>query len=257
MSMYQDKDWLSQKYWVEGLSLDKLAEECGKSSQTVLNWMRRFGIRSRTSSESHKGERSYWYGRVGKENPLHGRKRPKWIGVKISLALKGKPKSEVHRRNLSVARMGTTPWNKGLTKESDSRIISQVVSEDGRKSRRGNAIKQWQTKSFRSRMSGVNNPSWMGGISFEPYGVEFNNVLKEQIRKRDSYTCQGCGTTKNRRGFPVHHIDYNKRNNEWWNLITLCDSCHMKTNFDRKSWQDYFENEIIIRKENNVSTLEV
>jgi len=35
-----------------------------------------------------------------------------------------KPKSESHRINLSKAHIGHIPWNKGLTKEIDSRIIS-------------------------------------------------------------------------------------------------------------------------------------
>lgn len=38
----------------------------------------------------------------------------------------------------------------------------------------------------------------------------------------------------------VHHIDYNKLNCNPNNLITLCKSCHMKTNFNREYWLDYF-----------------
>jgi len=35
--------------------------------------------------------------------------------LKMSKSSKGKPKSDEHRKKLSIARMGKTPWNKGLT----------------------------------------------------------------------------------------------------------------------------------------------
>ena len=84
--------------------------------------------------------------------------------------------------------------------------------------------------------------NWLGGISFEPYGLEFNNKLKEKIRKRDNYTCQECGKKQKELGYKlhIHHIDYNKKNNQEKNLISLCRQCHLKTNFNRKDWTKYF-----------------
>jgi len=86
-------------------------------------------------------------------------------------------------------------------------------------------------------------PNWQGGISFEPYTAEFNNGLKLQIRKRDNYTCQECGKTEKqlKRKLSIHHIDYNKKNNDENNLISLCSKCHGKTNFKRKDWTTYFQ----------------
>ncbi|GAH15014.1 unnamed protein product, partial [marine sediment metagenome] len=83
---------------------------------------------------------------------------------------------------------------------------------------------------------GDKNPSWRGGISFEPYPPEFNVVLKRKIRERDNYTCQLCGAE----GKDVHHIDYAKENCEPSNLITLCRSCHTKTEFNREEWLEHF-----------------
>lgn len=75
-----------------------------------------------------------------------------------------------------------------------------------------------------------NSPRWNGGKSFEPYGPEFNRTLKEKIRKRDGYICQICGTRQSdlNRKLAIHHIDKNKQNNFFRNLISLCDSCHIK-----------------------------
>jgi hypothetical protein len=45
--LYQDKDWLQEKYWAEGLSSDAMAELAGCSDTNILNWVRRYGIRRR------------------------------------------------------------------------------------------------------------------------------------------------------------------------------------------------------------------
>lgn len=85
------------------------------------------------------------------------------------------------------------------------------------------------------------SPNWQGGTSFEPYGLEFNKELKEQIRKRDNYQCQLCGIKENSRNHDCHHIDYDKTNNNSINLITLCDPHNSKANHQRDKWQFFFE----------------
>lgn len=95
--------------------------------------------------------------------------------------------------------------------------------------------------------SGKNHPNWLGGLSFEPYGIEFNNKLKQQIRDRDKHTCQECGFNEEKldRKLSIHHIDYNKKNNNQNNLISLCRSCHMQTNFKREDWTNYFQGRVL------------
>lgn len=85
---------------------------------------------------------------------------------------------------------------------------------------------------------GQNNPNWKGGKSFEPYPIYWKETLKQSIRQRDGYICQICGKEPS---INVHHIDYNKENCNPDNLITLCDVCHVKTNFNRDYWINYFK----------------
>jgi len=93
---------------------------------------------------------------------------------------------------------------------------------------------------------GEKNGRWQGGKSFEEYSLEWTKELKEQIRKRDNYTCQKCGKIqeqefrKEGRKLSVHHIDYNKKNCSPENLITLCRRCHSKVNNARIWWQGFF-----------------
>lgn len=80
----------------------------------------------------------------------------------------------------------------------------------------------------RMKIAGCKNPAWKGGTSKLPYGPEWNRILKEQIRERDSFVCRLCGKNESRRAHSVYHIDGNKFNNSKENLMTLCISCHGK-----------------------------
>ena len=99
---------------------------------------------------------------------------------------------------------------------------------------------------------GENNPNWRDGKSREPYSFVFDNKLKEQIRKRDNFTCQECFRhqdelrTKNNRPYKlhIHHLDYCKKNNSFSNLISLCKSCHSQTNYGRDDWTKYYQEKI-------------
>lgn len=112
--------------------------------------------------------------------------------------------------------------------------------------------KEWVDKQ-RIQISGDKCWMWKGGISKEPYGIEFTNQLKEQIRQRDNFRCQECFRhqdelrDKNNRKYKllVHHIDFNKKNNNPNNLISLCRDCHLQTNYSRENWIEYFQNKVI------------
>lgn len=59
MKLYKDRDWLYQKYVVELHSSYEIAEMCGVGSQTILNWLAKFGIPAnnrKARAESRKEE---------------------------------------------------------------------------------------------------------------------------------------------------------------------------------------------------------
>ncbi len=76
---------------------------------------------------------------------------------------------------------------------------------------------------------GSKNPAWIDGRSFIPYPLGWNDTFKEQIRYRDGYKCQNCGTPEieSDRQLDIHHKDCNKNNLKEDNLITLCRGCHI------------------------------
>lgn len=102
-------------------------------------------------------------------------------------------------------------------------------------------------KKMSEKRRGNKHWNWRGGISGKFYGIEFTNALKEKIRIRDKRTCQECSYPEKKLGYKldVHHIDYNKKNSIETNLVSLCRSCHIKTNLNRNNWKVYFRNKPI------------
>lgn len=94
-------------------------------------------------------------------------------------------------------------------------------------------------EAYKTRLIGKNNPNFLGGKSFEPYPLGWNKTFKEQIRYRDGYECQICRVPEVEliRKLDVHHIDYDKKNIDPSNLISLCIPCHIKTNGSREHWK--------------------
>ncbi len=87
--------------------------------------------------------------------------------------------------------------------------------------------------------SGVLNHQWKGGISCAPYCSDWTKEYKEFIKSRDGYICLNPGCYKEDNMLSVHHIDYDKLNCSFSNLITLCRSCNSRANKDRewhKAW---------------------
>jgi len=99
--------------------------------------------------------------------------------------------------------------------------------------------------SHSKRMSGKFNPNWKGGSSFIPYCFKFNDKLREAVRIRDNHICQLCNKTQeeNKRKLDVHHIHYDKENC-YPDLITLCNMCNGKVNFNRLYYESLFMNKL-------------
>jgi len=99
---------------------------------------------------------------------------------------------------------------------------------------------------------GEDNPNWQGGIQHLPYAFEWNEELKLKIRDRDNYICQNseCNMIEQKHlelfntNLIVPHIDYNKLNCLEKNLITLCNICNIKANYNRNYWEQYYTSKI-------------
>lgn len=156
----------------------------------------------------------------------------------ISNSLKGRIMTKKWKENLSKAHIGQKSHRKGLSYKKEYGIENaELLQEKLSVAHIGIQAKE-------------KHPNWRGGTSFEPYGIGFNKQLKEQIRKRDNHRCQQCfrreDELRTKKNNPykliIHHIDYDKQNNDPENLISLCATCHGQTNFEREDWTNYFKN---------------
>ena len=134
-----------------------------------------------------------------------GRKRwphSKETKIKMSLASKGKRKSEAHRYSLGLAK-------------------------------RLNPVRYWLGKK-RVGFSGASNPMWKGGSSrcykTGYYSTDYKR-WRISVFERDGYRCQGCG---NIGGYlTAHHVKsfahYPDSRFDIDNGVTLCELCHSLT----------------------------
>ncbi len=204
----------------------------------------------------------------GENNPNYGKKHTPQARQKMSIVNKGKVPSEETRKIWSEQRKGEKNSNYGKTMPEEQKLKISKANKGKKRTAKMKRNMREARADFRGEkhpmygrkhtpesiqkmsdaLSFENNPAWLGGISFEPYSPEFNDNFKQQIRERDDYTCQLCGKHENEltgyhKKHAVHHIDYDKKNSQPSNTITLCivNGCHVKTNTNREYWEDYFK----------------
>jgi len=153
--------------------------------------------------------------------------------------------SQETKKKMSLAKLGQNHWNykDGRTNRKyycqDCEVkISRQAGAYGTRCCKSCAMKNREIP-FSTRVN-ISLSHGGTGIPYEltEYGIEFDDVLKEQVRFRDKYKCQicGCSQLENGRQLDCHHIDYKKKNSVLNNLIALCMSCHTKTNTNRNYW---------------------
>ena len=105
-------------------------------------------------------------------------------------------------------------------------------------------LKMKETKIREEIYNNEKNINWHGGISRKPKNYRYNPKLREGIRNRDGYRCQKCFRHKSElnSSLEIHHIDFNKRNDNPLNMITLCKGCHSQLSFNREQWINHFQN---------------
>ena len=177
-------------------------------------------------------------------------KNPDDVKQKISLANKGKILSQETIEKMRESLKGRDVWNRGLTRLTDERV--DRLSEKVRNIRlRDGSFIAW-SKGLNAKIDqriahGEKHGHWLGGISFEPYTLDFSRSFKKLIKERDNHTCQLCSIFEEDHkqlhgfGLSIHHIDYNKRNSFPQNCITLCNRCNILVNKDRELWTNHFQ----------------
>lgn len=159
------------------------------------------------------------------------------LGNKYAL---GKGHSEKWRREMSLRMRGK---NNPMYGVHPSEEIRRKLS----KSHKGFVMPIKTKRKISDALKGDKSPFWLGGISFEPYTIDFNDMFKDRIKRRDDYTCKLCGLFDvdnlelYKCGLSIHYIDYDKKNTFPQNCISLCSRCNGLVNRDRDIWKKHFQ----------------
>lgn len=126
-------------------------------------------------------------------------------------SFKGKQHSPESKKKISENKKNKPSWNKG--------IKGIPWTEDRKK----------------AQLLYIPKPrkNVLNGREYHPFWHE----IRKLVYKRDGNRCRECGRFGK---MNAHHIDYDITNNDLSNLITLCMSCHSKTNFKRVDWINHY-----------------
>lgn len=159
-------------------------------------------------------------------------------------SLFGIEKAENLKRRLRIKMLrnqhaeGHIPWNKGrgeYMKGEKNPMFGKTHTDQAREKMMKSWFREGQLPwniDNGDYIKGEKNPNWQGGITDRLYPDEFSDALKVYVKKRFSYLCAKCGMSEEQSlkemhiALAVHHIDFNKENNDLSNLIPLCFHCH-------------------------------
>ncbi len=206
---------------------------------------------------------SYKHGRYVKKNCLNCKKKID-VGSKsglcrLCLNKQKREKSQVYcldcnkkitRYHKRCNRCNNKKYFSGKNNPMYGRTHSIEVKNKLRKLRLNTKLSEQTKTKIGNSQKGKKHWNYIDGRSFEKYPQNFNDKLRNKIRKRDNYQCQNkdCNMTQEEhfivygRDIEIHHIDYNKQNCNENNLITLCKQCNVRANYNREYWKTKFIN---------------
>jgi hypothetical protein len=231
-----------KELYLNGNSSTEIAKKLEIKSHSIINrHLEKMGVKRRNIKESvnltFKNGRKTWSKGLSKEHNesirkmcinFHGKKgmiRTKEHNLKIGLANKGKKHSEESKEKLRMLRLGKKNPKHSLFMKNNNPMYKLEAKEKASE-----------------RMKGDKNYFWIDGSLSKIY-KDFTIFFKNKIRKRDNQICMLCGVhrEKLKKALCIHHIDYNKKLSIPQNCISLCDSCHSKTHFNREHWTKLFQ----------------
>lgn len=170
------------------------------------------------------------------------------VKIKISKFNIERWKDREWREKFCKINLGRKHSSKTKEKCSKAKLGKKQSKEHTEKIRQKNLGKKrsYETKE-KLKLAKLHLFSALDHLLKDKYCPLWTHRLRESVRIRDSYTCQLCGIiqeehkSKTGKKLSVHHIHYDKKNC-YPDCITLCDSCNVKANFNRKYYESLFMN---------------
>ena len=243
-------------FYRKGLNDREIAEKVGVNLTTIWGLRNKLGLlpikRKWTTKEVKTLKRNYGkisvnkiatlvnrtsHAVMDKANKLNLRKNERWTKLEID-TLK-KYYGEIPTRLLAKK------LNRSCRSiRSNAYLLGLSGRENGRKLTSLTIKAKWNDTDYRKRVSeshkgikpcekilqmfrnqkGSKHPNWRGGISYEPYTREF--YLKAGLIRFLWGKCAYCGKGSNGRTLDIHHINQDKKDSRFSNLLLLHRRCH-------------------------------
>jgi uncharacterized protein YjcR len=263
----EDGDWLREKYHGEKLSTKEIAELLDCARNTVTRWMDIHDIEARETGQAVRMGWEDWepdhvlsdddlLRELYQEEKKSSEQIASELGFDPVTVRRYLEKYDIDIRDRSEAlqihteredELGDEEWlrEKYIQEKKNMTEISEMLDVSL------STVKLWIERhgiekrpvSEVNRLassSGEAHHSWRGGQSYN-YGPGWNDRKKRLVRERDQYECQRCGISNNThmenhgQQLHVHHIvparyiDDPYERNAKSNLVTLCRTCHFKS----------------------------
>lgn len=237
-----DKEMFKKDY-LSNMPISKMSEKYGVNFSSINNWRKALGLtRKRIRKDLsiyNKNNKKY----LGKENPAYGYRKYDWLTKPV---LKKLYKIYGDYRSISLAI--------GISSVTLQKMMNEkeMMIKHGRKCKFSKDLLQELYDKSGSvvevgRMLGVDSGSV--ALHMRQYGIKYstNREFKKQkhfwkkgqrraIRERDEHICFECGVKKENKNHAVHHIFYDVSIDDERSLVTLCHSCHSRTNGNKEYW---------------------
>jgi len=216
-----DREWLYQKYVVEGLGTYRIGQIVGRDPKRVYEWLIGYGIPTRKRGWNLTGDESDRDAGSGNGQSPKPYLDRDWLYQEYVVK---------QRSAAEIAADFDCKENNILYFLDKHGISKRSISE-------AREVKHWGLSGEQNGMYGVrgeDNPNWKGGGTPERQALYSSQEWSEAVQvvwKRDRATCQRCKTrARDHEGsFHIHHIvsflDKTLRT-EPSNLVLLCDKCH-------------------------------
>lgn len=132
-------------------------------------------------------------------------------------------------------------WKEKQSKAHKGKKRPPEVGRKVSESKMGHEVSEETRRKLAEAARGDKSYFWKGGVSSKRqryYRSWTWRKTAEGIKRRDNHTCQGCGWKKDEVAkLGVHHIDpledteYDERNYPDELLVTLCEVCHPKSEY--------------------------
>lgn len=220
------REWLVQKYEVEGLGAYEIAKIVKRNAKQVWHWLRGYGIpiRSRSWSNSPDDTKKC-------DKPY---KSFAWMMSEYSLA--GRSAADIGKQfGVAPETIRNYLDRLGITRRTAGEVIA--IRKQARLIGKQNPM---------YGVRGAAHPNWKGGHSAVRqafYESEEWKAARAAVRKRDNDTCRRCGVRR-RKGVPMalHHLvtfAVRELRAEPANIIVLCKTCHLYVHSRKNARGEY------------------